>query len=293
MEEFFKSTKFKILAAVFVVLFSFMIRAAYTGGAAPLTSQVVSIVTSPFRSVAAKISDSATRVFHKYIEADQVLEENEQLKERIRILNQQLVDYEKYKQENEQLREYLELKEEHPDYVFEYASVIGRGSSERFYSFTIDKGSLAGIKQRDPVITADGLVGMVTEVGLNYAKVLTVYDIALDIGAYNVSTGDIGIVSGKVELALEGYCQFSLVDRSSTMAEGNLVYTSGYGGIYPKGIAIGEVIGTEIENHGMSLYAVIKPIVDIENVKSVQVITSFSGQGEMADDPEMGSEDLE
>lgn len=290
MEEFFKSTKFKILAAVFVVLFSFMVRAAYTGGAAPMTSQIISVVTAPFRAAAAKISDSATGVFHKYVEADKVLAENEQLKERVRILNQQLVDFEKYKQENEQLREYLELKDEHPDYVFAYAAVIGRGSADRFYSFTIDKGSLAGIKERDPVITADGLVGLVTEVGLNYAKVITVYDIALDIGAYNVSTGDIGIVSGKVDLALEGHCRFSLVDRASQMAAGNLVYTSGYGGIYPKGIAIGEIVDTEIEGHGMSLYAVLKPIVDVEQVKTVQVITSFSGQGELAEDLEMESE---
>lgn len=285
MGEFFKTTRFKILAAVFVVLFSFMVRAAYTGGAANLLTELVGVVSAPFSYMSSKVSGAATGAFYKFAQAEEVAKENEILKEKVRVLSRQLVDFEKYKQENDQLREYLELKEEHPDYVFEYALVTGRGTAERFYSFTIDKGSLAGIKKRDPVITADGLVGIVSEVGLNYAKVLTIYDIAVEAGAYNVSTGDIGLVSGSPELALEGLCAMSLVDRSSKMTEGNLIYTSGYGGVFPKGIAIGEVVGTRPESHGMSLEAHIKPLVDIQSIKSVQVITSFLGQGEQPEEP--------
>ncbi len=280
MGDFFKSTHFKILMGVLIVLFAFMLRASYTGGIAPMASQVLGFITTPLQQVSAGISDSLTSVFRKYLQADQISEENEQLKEKIRILNQQLVDYEKYKQENEQLREYLEIKDEHPDFEFEYASVIGRDSTDRFYSFTIDKGSLAGIEVRDPVITADGLVGIVNEVGLTYSKVLTILDVALEIGAYDVRTRDIGIVTGKIGLSGEGQCQLSMLPKDSGAAPGDLVYTSGFGGLYPRDIAIGEIVEIQTESHGMSQYAVIAPAADIRNVKDVQVIKNFQGQGE-------------
>jgi len=278
--DFVKSTRFKILLGVLIVLFAFLLRASYTGGMAPMVSQVLGFITTPLQRVSSEISNSVTGVFRKYLQADQITEENEQLKEKIRILNQQLVDYEKYKQENEQLREYLEIKEDHPDFTFEYASVIGRDSTDRFYSFTIDKGSLAGIEVRDPVITADGLVGIVNEVGLTYSKVLTILDVALEIGAYDVRTRDIGMVTGKIGLSGDGRCQMNMLPKDSGAAPGDLVYTSGFGGLYPQDIAIGEILEIETESHGMSLYAVIQPSADIQNVKDVQVIKDFQGQGE-------------
>ena len=66
---------------------------------------------------------------------------------------------------NEQLREYLEIKEEHSDFTFVSGSVVGRDASERFYSFAIDAGENAGVEKYDPVITSEGLVGLVSEGG--------------------------------------------------------------------------------------------------------------------------------
>lgn len=95
----------------------------------------------------------------------EILEENERLKEENRRLTQRQLEFDKYKLENEQLKEYLDIKEKNPDFDFETAFVIGRDPNDRFYAFTIDKGSLDGISLHDPVITEDGLVGMVVEVG--------------------------------------------------------------------------------------------------------------------------------
>lgn len=189
MKDFFQSTKFKILAAVFVVLCAFMLRATMSGGLTPLTSQLLSVVTTPLQSAASGVSESVGGLYRHLFQAGEIEEENAQLEEKVRTLTQQVADLERYRRENEQLREYLEIKEEHSDFSFASASVIGRDTAERFYSFTIDAGSEAGIEKFDPVITSDGLVGLVSEVGKNYAKVLTILDTTIEVGAYDIRTG--------------------------------------------------------------------------------------------------------
>lgn len=280
MKDFFKSTRFKILVAVFIMLCAFMLRATWSGGLTPLTSQLLSVITTPLQSATAAISDGLDGVFRRFFEAEEIEQENESLKERIRVLNQQLADLEEYKRENEQLREYLGIKEQHDDFTFASASVIGRDAADRFYSFTIDAGSKAGIDKYDPVITSSGLVGIVTEVGQTYSKVRTILDVGIEVGVYDIRTRDIGLVGGDISLARQGNCKLSMLPKDSEVSGGDLIYTTGYGGLYPNGLAVGEVVVVRTENDGMGQYAVVRPAADIADVKDVLVITSFKGQGE-------------
>lgn len=278
MKDFFQSTKFKILAAVFVVLCAFMLRATMSGGLTPLTSQLLSVVTTPLQSAASGISESVGGLYRHLFQAGEIEEENAQLEEKVRTLTQQVADLERYRRENEQLREYLEIKEEHSDFSFASASVIGRDTAERFYSFTIDAGSEAGIEKFDPVITSDGLVGLVSEVGKNYAKVLTILDTTIEVGAYDIRTRDIGTTSGDITLARNGQLRLNMLPKDCTVSQGDLIYTTGYGGLYPKVChRRGHRGPYRFQRHEQ--YAVIDPLSDIETVKDVLVITSFEGQG--------------
>lgn len=284
MRDFLKSTRFKILAAVFVVLCAFMLRATMSGGITPLTSQLLSLITTPIQRVTAGVSEGVGGAFRHFFQAGEIEEQNAEYEEKIRILTQQVADLENYKRENEQLREYLEIKEEHNDFTFASATVIGRDSADRFYSFTIDAGSEAGIERFDPVITSDGLVGLVSEVGKNYSKVLTILDVAVEVGAYDIRTRDIGTTTGDISLARDGRLRLSMLPKDSEVSQGDLIYTTGYGGIYPGGLAIGEVTETHTDSSGMGMYAVIQPLAGITDVKDVLVITAFEGQGEQVFD---------
>ena len=104
MKDFFQSTKFKILAAVFVVLCAFMLRATMSGGLTPLTSQLLSVVTTPLQSAASGISESVGGLYRHLFQAGEIEEENAQLEEKVRTLTQQVADLERYRRENEQLR---------------------------------------------------------------------------------------------------------------------------------------------------------------------------------------------
>ncbi len=268
-----------MLIALFIMLIALMLRASWTGGLSPAIEQVAGAIVAPFQKLSSTISDSVSGLFQRYARADEVAQENEALRDEINGLRAQLVNYEEYKHENEELRKYLDIeyKEEHPDFEMEPAAVVARDPDSRFYSFTIDRGSLDGVAPYDPVICADGLVGRVKEVGLTYSKVITILDVEIDVGAYDARTRDIGIVNGSVVLAADGRCIMNYLPRESGAAQGDLVVTSG-GNLYPKGLVIGKIARLDNAPGNISLYAEIEPTADIRNLTDVMVITSFNGQ---------------
>lgn len=279
MKEFFHSWIFKILVALAVIMFAFLLRATVTLGASNVMEKIVGTVTKPFQSVSAGISDSVTGFLDTFLKAEEISQENEQLREENRQLIEQMVDYENYKHENESLKKQLDIKEEHPKWETMTASVIGRDPSDQFYSFTIDKGTLDGVSYQDPVITSDGLVGIVSEVGPVFAKVMTILDVRLNVACQDVRTQDVATVSGDIALAEDGKCRMSLIPRESGVAKGDIIQTAGTSGLYPQGIVIGKIEEVGFEPQGTMMYAVIEPTNTIRSIKDVVVITSFKGQG--------------
>lgn len=278
MQKFFKSWYFKVLCGLLVLALALMIRAAASGSADVFFSQTLSVLSQPFLKFSSSISSSVDNFLDRFARSEEVYLENEALKEEIRQLNEKLVEYESIKRENEQFREFLELKENNPDYDFETATVIGRDSQSRFASFTIDKGSLDGVEKADPVITSDGLVGIVWEVGLTYSHVRTILDIAVEAGVYSISTRDSGIVSGDISLSSKGLCKLKYLPKNSGVAAGELVVTSGIGGVFPKNLVVGTVKSVSLDQNGLSLTAEIEPAADIMNVTDILVIKHFKGQ---------------
>ncbi len=278
MKEFFASKKFKILLGIASLLFGFMVYTAVNSGAANFLSGSVSALLGPLQRLSLSLSSSATEFFETIIMADDISKENEQLREEIRNLREMMVDFETYKAENEQYRQFLELKEKNPDFVFEAAMVIGRDPTDYFYSFTIDKGTLDGIKVSDPVLTPDGLVGRVSEVSYTDSKVVTLLNPGIDVGAFDGRTRDTGIITGDLALAMQSMTKLTYLSRDSSASAGDIITTSGIGGTFPKGLIIGTIADVKAEQSGISLYAEIVPAADIARVSDVFVITSFRGQ---------------
>lgn len=278
MQKFFKSWGFKLLCALAVLAIAVMVRAAAVGDTDVFISQTLSVISQPFLKLSTSVSESVNGFLDRFVRTEDVFLENEELRRQLREANDKLVEYENIKRENEQFREFLQLKENNPDYDFETATVIGRDSTSRFGSFTIDKGSVDGIEVADPVITSDGLVGIVWEVGLTYSHVRTVIDISVDVGVYSISTRDSGIVSGDIALSSEGLCKLHYLPKNSGISAGELIVTSGIGGVFPKNLVVGTVRSIELDSNGLSLSAAIEPAADIAGVTDVLVIKSFDGQ---------------
>ena len=278
MKDFFSSLRFKVLAGLLIVLSGTIIASVYTGGAAPLFTQVVSLVTTPVQRVSANIAGGVSGFFDQFLLAGQVYEENQLLREELAELRRQLVDYQRARHENEQFRAILGVMEDRQDLTFITADVIARDPNDRFFSFTIDKGSRHGVDWLDPVITAEGLVGYITEVGYNQSRVATILDVSVAVGAYNSATREIGILTGSVELAPTGRSELQFLPRESEVAPGDLILTSG-GSLFPRDLMIGRVERVGPSSHGTSLVAVVELAAEVQAVRNVFVITSFDGQG--------------
>ncbi len=283
MKEFFHSWVFKLFAGIAIFLFALLLRASMVQGFSSVASNLMGVITTPVQKLTAGISDSVGTFLDRSFHANEIYKENQELKEQIRVLTQNQVELEKYRWENETLKKFLEVKEENPDHQYVTASVISRDPNSRFYSFTIDKGTLDGVSYLDPVITADGLVGRVSEVGLTFSKVTTILDPAIDVGGYNTRTRDMGTVSGHIESAGMGLCRMELISRESGCAKDDIIVTAGSTGLFPKDLIVGTVTSISNETDGKSLTALIQPAADIKNVKDVLVITSFRGQGSSSD----------
>ncbi len=276
MKDFIKSKAFKAVACIVAVIIGIMIQQAASGNYASIPEAVVGTVVTPVVKVSSAISNKVAGFFNMLLSASDNQKENEQLKKDIAKAYKELSDLEKYKNENEQLKKFLEIKEKNPDYKMQSARVIGRDSNSKFASFTIDKGSFDGIKENAPVITEAGLVGIVKHVGTSYSVVTTILDPDINVGAYNSRTQSTGVIGGEAALFEKGKTKLRLLPRDTAILSGDIIETSGIGGVFPAGILIGTVDSLKAENSGVSMYAEIKPVVDIAKVTNIMVITDFS-----------------
>ena len=284
MKEFLKSVAFKALVVVALFLIGIMIYAASTGGVSTIPATITGAIVTPLQSLATTVSDGFNSFIGIFTDSNALREENERLQSEVNELRQNQVEADELRRQNELYREFLELKEQNPDYQFADGRVIAMDPADKYGNFTIDAGSLEGVKANDPVVTPDGLVGVVYEVGLNYAKVRTILDPATQVSAYVSRTRSGGVTGGSVSLAQEGLLRLNLLSRDSGAATGDYVVTSGRGGIYPEGLLIGTIQEIQPESDALTMYAVIEPFADLKNLSDVFVIISFDGQGENAEE---------
>lgn len=283
MRFFFRSRQFKIIAAVFAALIVIAAVTAAVGGRMSPGANIFGTVTAPFRSLASKISGGISSFVEVYTEGEKLNIKNAELETEISELRKKLADYEQAVSENEFYKNYLDIKDVNPSFKFTAATLISRDKEDPYKGFIINKGSVNGVSAHDPVITDEGLVGYIGEVGLTTSKVVTVLSAELTAGALDNRTSDSGVLSGSAELASEGLTKFYNLSRSCNIAVGDYVVTSGEG-IFPKGLLIGTVQTIGSDKYNTSIYANVKPFADIDGIRGVMVITEFEGQGGL--DPE-------
>ncbi len=279
MKEFLKSLAFRVLVLVAALLVGMMVYAASVGGVSTLPETVVGLVATPLQSASAAISDGFDRFIGLFTDGGALRRENAQLQEEINTLREQQVELDELRRQNELYRDYLELKEQHPDYQFADARVIALDPAGSYGNFTINRGTLAGVKAGNPVITPDGMVGVVYETAATSAKVRTILDPQAPVGVYVSRTRDNGITGNTAALAADGLLRVERLDRTAGAAAGDLVVTYG-GSNYPAGLLVGKLESVYAESDGLSLSATVRPFADIARVSDVFVIIGFGEEAE-------------
>ncbi len=198
------------------------------------------------------------------VEWPKLKNENEALKKTVSELERKLVDYPGVEQENRRLEALLDLKNRLSDPTIP-AVLIGRDPASWSHYIVINRGKKDGIFENTPLIHPDGLVGKVVLAGRHSSRAILITDRESRVSALDVSTRDVGLIEGTGTMVLK----MTFLDQRAKVQVGNLIVSSGMGGIYPKGIPIGHVISVAEEKDRLMLYAIVKPSVAFSKLEEL------------------------
>ena len=154
--------------------------------------------------------------------------------------------------------------------------IISTSSVDWSNTFTINRGANVGIEEGMCAITAYGeLVGLVSEVGPNYAVVKSVLDSSLEISATIASSGHSGMVQGGYTTGLDGLLRMNYLPSSATIRNHDQVVTSG-STIYPRNLILGHVVDAGFDDTGVAKYALLEPAADIRSLEQVFIVTEYN-----------------
>ena len=276
MKEYIKKYGIKLLVLVLLVSLLTGVAAAKGEGQAGAVEDTAGAVRSPFQKVAQALVSRVEGFYGYLFSYEMLMQENENLRAQIAELEQQVRDNQQASEENIKLRELLNLSQKHTDFVFESAKVVSWNASNWASTFTISKGSDAGLAIGDAVVTEYGvLVGTIAELGTNWAIVDTVVDIGTSIGVLVGAEETSAMLLGDYTLMSSQYMKISFVAESGQVITGDIVVTSGAGGAYPQGLILGTVSSVHTEAAGQFEYAVVQPFTDLNTLTQIFVIKDY------------------
>ncbi len=279
MKQFFDRHKFLFKVCVVALTISLFCGVFAVMGWGSLLHRVGGTVIYPFQWIFSKIGDGVAGFVQSFQDTNDLLDRIDELEKENESLKAELNDAEIIFQEQLWLYRYLSMKNEHEDYAMCSARVIATGgqagSGNHITMLTLNKGSAHGIKAGMPVVTVSGLLGMVTEVGLNQCYVQTIINTNASVGAMSATTLDRGLLEGDFECLYDGYATLRYLSENATLTEGDIIITSGEGSVYPYGIPIGTVKTVSVNPYSRTKEATVVPFCDFSKVDEVIILTSF------------------
>ena len=241
-----------------------------------LPQMFVQGVLTPLRSAANALTNQAEQMYSYMFHYETLQAENEALKNKIAELEDDARRADALARENDRLRALLELKNNRQNFKFVDAYVIAKSSLDWSNTVTIDRGADAGIEVGMCAITADSqVVGLVTEVGHNYAVIKTVLDSSLEISATISTSGYTGMLSGAYISGRGDLLRMDYLASTAIIRNNDQVVTSG-STVYPRDLILGHIIDAGFDDTGVAKFALLKPAADFSSLEQVFIITEYT-----------------
>ena len=238
-----------------------------------IISSGVGSVISPLQKIIYNANDKLKESFDFFINFSKVKQENKELAAKNAELENQLIEYNRMKDENTRLREMFNYSEAHQNYNYLGCNIVGYSGGNISNGYIIDKGTNDGVKKDMVVITPAGLVGKVTKSESSYSIVQTILNENIAVASMVESTRETtGILQGVTDSKNKNLTILSNIPIDSEIKEGDIILTSGLGGMYPQEIRIGEVVSVEVDSVGIMKKAIVKPFVDFNKLEELFVV---------------------
>jgi len=253
-----------IVAGVCLLLLTLQMR----GGAAG-ASDALAIFTTPVQTVVSRVNRTAFGLWSTYQDWKNVRAENRRLRDEAQRLRVESLRVSEVDEENRRLRRLLQLKEALPLETIS-GEIIGREWGGWVRSLTVNRGRTSRVVRLTAVIGPDGLIGRIVDVRAGSSVVQVLTDPASTVGAHVVRTRTPGIIEGEPR----GTIRFTYMARDGAGIQvGDMLVTSGLGGLFPRGIPIGRVRSIDDRGSALFHYAQMAPAVDFARIDEVLLLT--------------------
>ncbi len=265
----------KSLVLLLIVIISLLVLISLTGEGRDQLTPVEDLLLAVFAPVQTVFSSAGQRLQSLYdavVSFHELQAENERLREEFSIIDGQLIQFQELQKQNHRYREMLGFKENSSLDLLP-AEVIARDPSQWFGTITISRGYLDGVTREAPVITSRGLVGMVSTVSPNSSQIILITDPRMAVSAMVQRSRDPGIV-GIVESYSKdpSFLKMSNLPPDTNIQPGDVIVSSGLGGVFPKGLYIGTVKEITDDQFTLVMSVVIEPRVNFNRLEEVLIV---------------------
>lgn len=265
----------QVLYGCTVVCFALIfISFRYSSALSPIKTAVGYIIT-PMQKGINSVGNYISDQLDAFNDMKDLLKRNEELEQQVADLTYENSILIQDRYELDGLRELYEVDQKYADYPKVAARVISKDTNSFYSVFTIDKGTDDGIAVDQNVMAGNGLVGIVTEVGKNYAKIRSIIDDSSYVSGMFLKTSDTCDVKGDLELLESGFIRVEGISLTAEIEDNYEIVTSHISDKYLQGILIGYVSNVEVDSNNMSKVAYLRPAVDFEHLEEVLIITKL------------------
>ncbi len=253
----------------------------YNFGAGPIKN-ITGFVVVPVENAMVKVANFFEDKFSYFQDLDTLNDENRELQSQVNELTEEINSLKVDQAELEELRQLLAIDKEYSDYEKVSASVVAMDSGNWFTTFTIDKGTDDGITEDMNVIADGGLAGIVTYAGKTFSTVRAIIDDTSNVSAKVVSTRDLCIVSGNLELMSKerDISIENILDEDDEVDVGDEIVTSNVSDKYLPNIRIGYISSLSYDSNNLTKSGTLTPSVDFQHLEEVLVILATKETGE-------------
>jgi rod shape-determining protein MreC len=265
-----------VAAAVILLSLSLAVSSFFTKGRVSPVSGAINTLFRPLHSLVDSIAGYFTNLSDATGRYEELLAENERIRVYMADMEEVRRRIREIEEENELLRELLGLQPRERGFRLEIASVVARNPTEWERSLTLNKGSEAGIEVGQSVVSSEMfLVGIVSQTGSGWSVVQTVTDTRMSAGAKVERTKQTAVAEGDWLYMREGRLRLNYLPLGSDILHGDLILTSGLGGLYPPGIPIGTVANIQTDLSGNTEYAELVPMTEVDRLGQVFVVLEY------------------
>lgn len=283
MNQFFTNKKMIILLISVIVFVSLLSLSLRTGSSTPFLQQASNDITAVMGRAFSGPANTVTNVFESVNNLQNTYEENQRLKVEIDKLYERQAELNVLRDENFRLGEELELQNSLTDFQTISGTVISRNPDNWVDQIVVDRGSQDGVAVGMPVMAGNGLIGRISEVNPTSSKIVLLTNIEQ---TANQVSSEIVLEEEIIYGLISGYDSsndrlvMSQITSTLEISEGELITTSGLGGMIPRGLVIGEVEEVSMDAHGLAQQVYVRPAADFDNLRYVTIINRLAESGE-------------